>query len=71
MTIVIKYRCEFCSRTTMWLYDEGNGLYPDRIRGCPGKGCTNAHKISVVEIDDDEAQEFRSNNAVVVESKEG
>ena len=70
MPIVINYRCEFCNRTMMWLYDEEDGLFPDRMRGCLGEGCTNVHHLSAVKIDDQEAEDFRSKHRTIVESSE-
>jgi hypothetical protein len=54
----------------MWLYDGEDGLFPNRSRGCVGDGCTNVHHLSAVEIDEKEAEDFRSTYRTVVESSE-
>lgn len=55
----------------MWLYDEDDGLFSDQLRGCAGEGCPNVHHLLAVEIDEEEAEDFRSKYRTVVKSSEG
>jgi hypothetical protein len=57
MPLLISYKCQNCLVTIEWVYDQEDGVHPPDVRGCPGKGCSELHELSVRAITESEASE--------------
>jgi len=60
MPLLISYKCQDCLVTIEWVYDQEDGVHPSGVRGCPGKGCSELHELSVRPINESEASEWKS-----------
>lgn len=60
MSYLITYKCQNCSVTMEWVYEQENGLTPSGLRGCPGKGCSEIHELHMRDIDENEVSEYKS-----------
>lgn len=60
MPLKITYTCQDCTARIRVVYDEQEGASLSGPIGCPGQGCMNIHKLDIREIDEEEAQQLKS-----------